>query len=240
MAYPIQLFDAYTDDGKFLAKEFFYALDKTLTETFGLIQQTEDTKKFAKLAEAPEFLKKIAHKSLKDILKQDKQIKALIESKDTFSPWKATIGSYGRKVSTMIKRDPTVLYRLVINVGDVEVYQLDSEMFKEPAVLPNTYALLCSPTMVASTDLKVQADPHRKNLSKDILSMVPRIRPRNYMRCTIVLDLPLELPDLPVVQTTSIDSKTLDILSNNETKEPEGPKGEEGQQGCSGGCSHDH
>lgn len=233
MAFPIRLFDPDTKEGVEDAKVFFHNLDQVLTKNFGIVQPAENNKKFVRLTEVPDFLKRLGHKTLKDILDRDPKTKELVESKDTFSCWKASVGMYGRKVGSMIKRDSSVLYRIVINVGDIEIYHLDSEMFKEPAVLPNTYALLCSPNMVSTTDLKVQSDPHRKNLSKDILSLVPRLRPRNYMRCTIVLDLPVDLPDLPMELKTNVDSKTLDFLSSN-------PTGDEGMKGCSGECKHEH
>lgn len=180
MAHHIRLFDFQTPNGKADGLQFLKNLDGTLGELFGTVQPEENLKKFSRLNKIPDYLTELAVKELKKVVKK---------LPEGTMQWKGTIGVYGRKVGSITKRDKDVLYRMVINIGDTEVYYLDGEKMNEPAVLPNVYALLCAPSVTENVDIKVRSDPHRKGLSNDLLQMIPRIRGRKYMRCTIVLDL---------------------------------------------------
>lgn len=180
MAYPIRLFDLQTEEGKMEGTKFLLNLDKTLTKLFGKVSPQEKLSKFHKFDEIPDYLKELAEKSIKEIVKQ-------LPEGDL--KWKGTLGIYGRKDHTTIKRDNNLIYRMIINIGDSEVYYIDGEGFNEPVVLPNCYTLLFSPIMIDKVDIKVKADPIRKNLSSKISQFVPKIKGRNYMRSTIVIDL---------------------------------------------------
>jgi len=190
MAYPIRLFDFQTEEGIKSGNLFLLNLDKTLTTTFGKIVSQEKLAKFHKFDTVPEYLKDLAEKSMVEIVKE------LPNGKLT---WKGTVGVYGRKDYTVIKKENDLLYRIIINIGDTEVYNIEGVEFNEPVVLPTGYALLCSPAMIDKVDIKVKSDPIRKNLSDKILQFVPKIKGRKYMRCTIVLDLLMEGLELPVI-----------------------------------------
>lgn len=191
MAYPIRLFDFSTDEGKTEGTEFLMNLDKTLMGLFGKTFLDEKLRKFHKYneMELPEFLKDLAEKSVKKVVK---------ELPGGELKWKGTVGLYGRKKGSVIKREKDLVYRMIINIGDTEIYYLNGDrLSNEPSVLPNGYALLCSPVMIDEVDIKVKPDAHRKNMPKKFIGMVSKIRAPKYMRCTIVLDLLMEGLELP-------------------------------------------
>lgn len=188
MAYPIRLFDFQSSEGRKSAEPFLVDLDKTLGDLFGKLDPKDNLRKFHTFTPElfPNYLKELGEKTLKEILKQ------LPEGKLN---WKASIGVYGRKDYSTIKSKRGLIYRIIINIGDTEVYYFDQR--NDPIALPNGYALLVSPDLIDKTDIKVKSDPIRKILSTELQEIVPKIRPRQYMRCTIVLDLPLEGLELP-------------------------------------------
>ena len=190
MAYPIQLFDFSTDEGKQEGTEFLISLDKAMTKAFGIVETAEKLKKIHryKPEDVPEFLKKIGDKSIDKILHPPDPEKSSETPSKPVGVWRATIGIYGRKNGTMIKRDSNVLYRIVINVGSNEVYYLNGLDFKmEGVVLPNGYALLCSPQLVENNDIKVESNPIRK-LTPELLKFLTKIKERKYIRSTVILD----------------------------------------------------
>ncbi len=197
MAYPIKLFDFQSKEGQEAGTEFLFALDKTLTESLGIVPKGDKIKKFHKWETVPEFLVDLGNESVQKILKD------LPEGE---LRWEGSVGIYGRKSGSTVKRKDGVLYRLVIHLGSTEVYRLMGEAFEgEPIVLPNGWALLCSPVMVDNVDIRVEGNPIRKNLDARTLEFVSKIRPRDYLRSTIVLDLMLDgienLSDLTIEKT---------------------------------------
>lgn len=197
MAYPIRLFDFETETGKEAGTAFLFGLDSTLTELFGPVSTQDKTRKFHKFDEVPDYLVKIGEKSVQKILKD-------LPKGDL--KWEGSVGIYGRKVGSTIKRSEGLLYRLVIHLGSTEIYRMMGETFGgEPVVLPNGWALLCSPVMIDNVDIKVDGSPIRKNMEPHLSEFVSKIRARDYMRSTIVLDLLLDgienLDELTIEQT---------------------------------------
>lgn len=191
MAYPIRLFDFSTIEGKTEGTQFLMNLDKTLVELFGKTFHDEKLRKFRKYDcnDLPDYLKELGEKSVKKVVK---------ELPGGELKWKGTVGMYGRKTGSMIKREKGMVYRMIINIGDTEIYYLNGDrLSNEPSVLPNGYALLCSPVMIDEVDIRVKPDAHRKNLPKKLVGVVSKIRSPKYMRCTIVLDLLMEGLELP-------------------------------------------
>ncbi len=177
MAYPLQLVDWETDEGK----EFILKLDNTISDLFGKIKVGEKTRLFKKLDEVPDYLTELANKGLDEIIK---------EGAPENRPWKASIGVYGRKVGTTIKRDPSVLYRCILNIGSTEVYDVVSDEGFDQVVLPNGFAVVLSPMVIESCDIKVLANPIRNHINHRYKDFVTRIRLKDYIRMTVVLDLP--------------------------------------------------
>lgn len=196
MAYPIQLFDF--DKDKDAMSEFYKSLDECITQTFGQVLIADKIKKYCKWesVDTPEFLKELATKSMSKIL--DKNSQTNLENSQTKTidiinggKWNGSIGVYGRKVGSVIKKAENILYRIIINAGCLEVYSLEGEGLKEQQILTDGYALLCSPMVIDKIDIKVQHNPIRKDLSRlqpSVRKSVPKIRDRTYMRTTIVLD----------------------------------------------------
>ena len=204
MAYPIKLFDFQTEEGRKNGVAFLQSLDKNLTELFGTVPKTETQRQFHKwdVNQVPSYLTDLAIKSVKDVLKK------LPEGE---MKWKGSVGLYGRKTGSAIKREGNILYRIIINLGDIEVYSLEGDGFSgEPVALPNGYALLCSPVMIDRIDIKVQKDPIRKNLNSKLVGLVPKIRSKNYLRSTIVLDLLMDGLTISDVKDASVPSEQLE------------------------------
>nr|QBK91562.1 MAG: hypothetical protein LCPAC302_01820 [Pithovirus LCPAC302] len=55
-------------------------------------------------------------------------------------------------------------------------------------MLGNGYALICSLLMIDKVDFKVSSKPIHPKLKFNLNAFVSRIRPRDYLRVTIVLD----------------------------------------------------
>ena len=212
MAYPIRLFDFSTDEGKTKGTEFLLNLDKTLVGLFGRTVPDEKLRKFHKYntGELPEFIREVGEHAVKEVVKELPQGEL---------KWKGTIGLYGRKTGSLIKKEKDLVYRMIINIGDTEIYYMTGEgnnggLNNEPSVLPHGYALLCSPVMIDKVDFRVKPDPHRKNLPKKLVGLVPKIRMPKYMRCTIVLDLLMDGLELPSSESNDLESN--DLESNGE------------------------
>ncbi len=222
MAYPIKLFDFQSKEGQETGTKFLFNLDKTLTESLGVVAKGDKVKKFHQWNTVPEFLVELGNNSVLKILK---------DLPEGTLKWEGSVGIYGRKSGSTIKRKDGVLYRLVIHFGSTEVYRLMGPAFGgEPIVMPNGWALLCSPVMVDNVDIKVDGNPIHKNLDAKTLEFVSKIRPRDYLRSTITLDLMLE------------GIENLSDLTLEKTCPPELPgDSESDESGCGDPeCDHSH
>jgi hypothetical protein len=222
MAYPIKLFDFQTEEGRKTGYEFLKKLDQNLTQLFGIVKKQETQRQLHrwKEGEVPSYLTDLAIKSVQDVLKQLPQGEI---------KWRGSVGIYGRKTGSIIKREKDLLYRIVINLGDIEIYHLDGDDFNgEPVVLPNGYALLCSPVMIDKIDIKVQKDPIRKAMDPKFIGMVPKIRGKDYLRSTIVLDLLLDGLNITDLKAASVPKK--ETIEDNSPGTLPGPQGEQGQE----------
>ncbi len=212
MAYPVKLFDFETIEGCKEGTKFLQKFDKNLTALFGIIQPTDKQRKFHswETGKVPKYLTTLATNIIQKILTQlpGGELK-----------WKGTVGVYGRKSGSVIKREENILYRMIINLGPTEIYYLNGDTYNsEPAALLNGYSLICSPVIIDNIDIKVRREPFRKNLDKRLIGFVPKIRGRKYLRSTIVLDLLLDGLDVPDLQEA----------------------GKLKDQGCGEGCNHNH
>lgn len=223
MAYPIKLFDFQTEEGRLTGTTFLHDLDKTLTSQFGIIQPVEKLKKFHKFDtdDLPKFLKEIGNRGVMEVVKK------LPEGSLN---WKGTVGLYGRKTGSVIKKENDIVYRMIINIGDTEIFYINGEGLKdEPVILPNGYALLCSPGMIDKVDIKVKREPHRKGLTNEMKELIPLIRARKYTRSTIVLDLPLEGLEFPEPVTefeTEVTEEVTETTNDEDSIEYEEIEGE--------------
>lgn len=176
MAYPIKLFDNNDDYKIFLSNV------STLTELFGPIHSRDKIRRTFDIDPLPEYLIDLGNNIIKNTMKDMGDI---IPEKT----WQSKIGIYGRKDGTVIKKSDNILYRIIINIGETEVYNICGSQINEPVVLPDGYALLMSPTITEDVDIKVSNNPVRKNIDPKISEFVPKIRSRKYLRYTIILDL---------------------------------------------------
>jgi len=205
MAYPIKLFDETAEDGMKKILDFLKNLDKTLTDLFGIISKEEKTRKYHKweVNTVPDFLIDIAKDSVLKIMKK-------LPAGDM--KWKGTVNVCGRKTGSLIKSEKDVLYRLIIHIGETEIYQLDNN----PVALPNGYGLLCSPSVIENAEIRVSNEPIRKKLDKELIGLVPKIRSKEYIRSTIVLDLLNEGLSLSEVKGEFCDHEHNECCDHND------------------------
>lgn len=191
MSYPVQLFDFTSEENKSEAIKFLQDLNKTTTKAFGNTVPGEKISEFHKFKNVPKYLKTLTESTIKKITNE------LPTGKFR---WGGSIGLYGRKNGTIIKKSKDPFYRLIIHVGPNEVYNLREANSSEekgkktnqnwnPVVLSYCYGLLMSPQAVQTTDVKVRMQPIREKLPQNLEPLVPKIRTRNYMRITVTVDL---------------------------------------------------
>lgn len=202
MAYPVKLFDFTTPEGERVGRLFLSRLDEELTNRWAITERSEHIKKYvswSQTQDVPQFLKDLATQALLKVINQlpGGELK-----------WQGSMGLYGRKDGSVIKRRDDIVYRLVINVGSTEVYYVTGNGHNEPVAVPNGYALICSPQIISQADIKVNANPMRKNLPKEMSQFVEKIRLKDYMRLTVVLDLPLDGLEFPEPTENDLEHDT--------------------------------
>jgi hypothetical protein len=175
---PIKLFNNKEEREEFVKNVYNTELFSDIIDTGEKMRTTVSGK------DVPEWLENIGEKNLELILKyipEDLQPKNKV--------WSYIIGRYGRKSGTTIKKKE-LLFRMIIHIGSTEIYNLTGGQLEgESVVLPDGYALLLSPGAVEDNNLIVYSNPVRKNAKPENIRLAGKIRPRNYDRCTIVLDL---------------------------------------------------
>lgn len=107
-----------------------------------------------------------------------------------------TVGQYGRKSGTSLNTPSSATLRLVIHLGPTEVYYLTTESYKDrPLILQSGQGVALSTVMGQTSELKVYPDPIRVLNNKNLQAQLPKIRPKPYMRYTLVLDFSM-LPEV--------------------------------------------
>lgn len=182
MAYPLRLFDINDEEDKRKATKFYQTLSQLHTDLFGVIHINDKVNKYHSwdTSETPQFLKTLATETILKVVKELPEGELKL---------KGSVGVYGRKVGSVIKKSENILYRIIINIGSTEVYFLEADSGPDPLILIDGYALICSPAIIDKVNIKVMGNPIRKNLSPNIAHLIPKIRERDYMRSTIVIDM---------------------------------------------------
>lgn len=209
MAYPLQIFDFQNPETKEKSDEFLLNMDSHITSMFGMVKPADNMKMHHKwdVGEVPKYLTEIGEESVKKILKN---IKGDLK-------WTGSFNINGRKTGTIVKKNDDILYRIILHLGPPEVYHICGNGFNnEPVVLPNGWGLLCSPVSIDNIDIKVFGNPIRKYLKPELLQFVNKIRPRNYMRFTVVLNLLADGVDISEFDRDQLNPPTLEDVDNSE------------------------
>lgn len=219
MAYPQQLIDIATPEGQGamvelsrLGEELFGKIPVS-----GAASNNEKINKKKVLVgkEIPPYLLELCKKSVQPLTEKMPE-DAVPKELENIESWRVTISIHGRKISTVIKPGEGVLFRTILNVGDPEVYYLTDtsddrnsnvkkpkksktrhgvktmgkyQKRRNPMPLPNGFALMFAPFAINTTKVNVDGSPIRKDLPPQVSQIVPKIKPRNYFRCTVVMDL---------------------------------------------------
>jgi hypothetical protein len=103
---------------------------------------------------------------------------------------KVAIGQFGRKGGYNYNPISENNFRFFIHLGDPEVYYVSDETAKDRLVpLTNGQGFIVSSLSAPQTEVTVYSDPIRIIYDPNIQSKIPKIRPRNYSRTTLVYDL---------------------------------------------------
>ena len=171
--------------------KFLTDLNKYKQENLGNIQiknmkQLEKYKKYKDTTDIPEFISGI----LDSVKIDDKNLF------DNMVIKKFSYGVYGRRAGMTLNPSKEVLFRVIIHLGThPEVYYIEEDNKNEPIILNVGEGFLIGPMNSMSTFVIVYSDPIRARLSSHYESKVSKIRPRNYMRTTLLLDLEFVEPD---------------------------------------------
>ena len=138
------------------------------------------------------FLKQFMHS-------KDKATKQLFQSLELKRVY---VGNYGRKGGATYTGTQEQYFRIFLHLGSPEVYYLDTETVKEkPLALLDGNGFIISGTHYAQSSVVVYQDPIR--LDSSVRDKVPKIRPRDYSRITLIYDFEYHLPeDLLVDEVT--------------------------------------
>lgn len=116
------------------------------------------------------------------------------------------IGNYGRKRGWTYKpygyeknkpsNEVLGYFRFFIHLGSPEIYYLDDSQHKD-RMYPMTdgQGFIISSVAAPETFVTVYSDPIRIIHNHKIQDIVPKIRPRDYSRTTLVYDLEYNIPD---------------------------------------------
>jgi hypothetical protein len=113
-----------------------------------------------------------------------------------FEIQKVAIGQFGRKGGYHYNPIQHNNFRFFIHLGDPEVYYVSDETAKDRLVpLTNGQGFIVSSLSATQTEVTVYSDPIRIIHDSNIQSKIPKIRPRNYSRTTLVYDLLYDISD---------------------------------------------
>lgn len=174
MTTPTQVIDVASDAGKLFVKNV-NSLKKELNinGTGEKIRQVKDL--------SPEQIK--ANPFLRDFM-NGADVFDKLEIKNV------SIGNFGRKGGYTHKPNPGSHFRFFVHLGPPEIYYLDDHTVKDKMIpLLDGQGFIVSSLTAPETIVVVYQEPIRIIHNSKIQALVPKIRPRNYSRTTLVYDL---------------------------------------------------
>ena len=130
-----------------------------------------------------------------------------------------TVGQYGRKSGTSLNTPSSATLRLVIHLGPTEVYYLTTESYKDrPLILQSGQGVALSTVMGQTSELKVYPDPIRVLNNKNLQAQIPKIRPKPYMRYTLVLDFKMLPEEVSSDVSVSQDVSPSDVSQDQQSQ----------------------
>lgn len=178
----VLIIDPETDEGKNFIKKVTQLRDKLFTK-----KRNETTKNLRQLTEE-EAKNNIF---LLDILDSvSDHFKKLFDSMNVKG---IHIGDYSRKAGWRYQPCKHPYFRIVLHFGPPEIYYIDSTDRKDyPIAVLNGEGLIIPSTSSQSTFITVYKDPIRIVYDQKVQDKVPKIRPRQYNRITLVYDFEID------------------------------------------------
>lgn len=168
-----------------IGKEFIGKI-KTLRDTLFPGEYGEKTRQFIKLS--PEQLEN--NQFILDIFKslssEDSKLFEALNIKNV------SIGNYSRKGGSSYKPSKSVYFRILLHVGDPEVYYLDSDTMKDNSIPVLNGEGIMIPNST-NTYITVYPNPRRILYDQNKQDKISKIRPRNYNRITVLYDFEIDV-----------------------------------------------
>lgn len=184
MANPIPIINVESDEGK----EFIQKVKELRSELFS--EPTHDTEKyryFEELSKRKRKKNKYLLSIMDNLSDQSKKVFDALRIKRVF------IGNFGRKGSSLYSSIEEEYFRIILHLGDPEVYYLDShEYSSHPVVLKEGEGLIFPPFISTQTDVSVYKNPIRILNDPELQSKLPKIRPKKYDRINLIYDFELD------------------------------------------------
>ena len=122
---------------------------------------------------------------------KDKQLTKMLNS---LKLKRVFIGDFGRKCGYVNHHIHEYYFRFVIHLGSPEIYYKDSHTEKDrPIPMLNGFGFVISPQESDSTEVTVYPDPIRLINNQKIQQLVPKIRPKDYTRTTLIYDFQFKI-----------------------------------------------
>lgn len=179
MIRPQQLINVDSEEGQ----EFIRRINTLKTKLFGDVHLGDNLRKYKRLdgktkIKLPNYFLHFCQ-TLTDIIFKDvdENIKKVLND------WSFTVGIYGRKKGTTIKQEQTMM-RIILNLGEPEIYHFNVDGAEQSFILGHGWAVILPPQIIPKTNVTVSGSHIRP-----ITESIGRIRGRNYLRTTIVMDL---------------------------------------------------
>lgn len=173
MTTAVPIIDLNSEDGK----NFLSLLEK-LKKTLNLNASGEKVRQ---------------HKELTNMQFEENPFLVSFMKSDAFKHFqvkKVAVGNFGRKAGYNYGPITDNLFRIFIHIGDNEVYYLSDENVKDKMIpLSHGEGFIVSGFSSGNTNVTVYPDPLRIIHNSQIQSKIPKIRPRNYSRTTLVYDV---------------------------------------------------
>lgn len=192
-----QIIDVTTSDGK----DFVQQLE-SLKKELGVNSKGEKIRQHVTLT--PEQIEK--NQFLTDFISSEMFKEFKIEVKGVF------IGNYGRKVGWTYPPINQEYFRVFVHFGDNEAYYMNnSKMQNKICPLTSGKGIIVSPFLSQETSITVYSDPIRLIHDTKIQEMIPKIRPRNYSRTTLIYDLHFAMESEAADELSSDNSAGVDV-----------------------------
>jgi hypothetical protein len=203
-------------------QQYLRSVEKLKTKLFPKFNTDEKLRLFKELTD-DEISK---HKFLTSFMREkaDKEMQKIYNSMHLK---KVYLGTYGRRGGATYTPCQDTTVRIILHFGDSELYYLDSDTARdEPHALLTGQGFMFNPYVSQNTSVTVYAEPIRLVYDSNLQSKVPKIRPRNYNRTTLILDFDFIFTEEELLEDKETDNKTKD----NQVTEA---------HTCNDGCSHE-